>query len=85
MKAATSLLCLIALAFAAPAAAAERFDIAITVDDLPFHGDLPPGMTRTAITHDYLRVLKAHGVPEAYGFVNAGKLAQGPEGEAVLR
>jgi peptidoglycan/xylan/chitin deacetylase (PgdA/CDA1 family) len=84
MKVLTTLLCLIALGVGGPAMAAERFDIAITVDDLPFHGDLPAGMTRTSIVHDYLQVLKAHGVPEAYGFVNAGKLAQGPEGEAVL-
>jgi peptidoglycan/xylan/chitin deacetylase (PgdA/CDA1 family) len=84
MKAAASLPCLIALAFAAPAAAAERFDIAITVDDLPYHGALPPGMTRIGIATDYLRILKAHGVPEAYGFVNASKLTQEPGGEAVL-
>lgn len=84
MRALTSLLLLIGLAFAAPAAAADRFDIAITVDDLPYHGALPPGMTRIGIARDYLRILKTHGVPEAYGFVNASKLAQEPGGEAVL-
>ena len=41
-------------------------------------------MTRLGVASDYLRVLKAHGVPEAYGFVNAAKLAQEPGGDAVL-
>lgn len=84
MKTVKSLLCLVALALAAPAVAAERFDIAITVDDLPYHGALPAGLTRPGIAEGYLRVLKAHGVPQAYGFVNAAKLTQEPGGEAVL-
>lgn len=58
---------------------AEPFDIAITVDDLPVHGELPPGVTRVALAQEHLRILKAHGVPEAYGFVNAGQLAREPE------
>ncbi len=66
------------------ATAADRFDIAITVDDLPAHGKLPPGMTRLGIAQSYLRTLQEHGVPEAYGFVNASKLAQDPDGAAVL-
>lgn len=66
------------------ATAADRFDIAITVDDLPAHGKLPPGMTRLGIAQSYLRTLKEHGVPEAYGFVNASKLDQDADGAAVL-
>jgi peptidoglycan/xylan/chitin deacetylase (PgdA/CDA1 family) len=76
--------CILALALAWPACAAERFDIAITVDDLPAHGKLPPGMTRLGIAGSYLETLKAHGVPEAYGFVNAKKIADEPGSEAVL-
>jgi peptidoglycan/xylan/chitin deacetylase (PgdA/CDA1 family) len=72
------------LLVACPADAAERFDIAITVDDLPAHGKLPPGMTRLGIAISHLDTLKAHGVPEAYGFVNANKLASEPGSEAVL-
>ncbi len=53
-------------ALALPAGAAERFDIAITVDDLPMHGQLPPGMTRLGIAQATLATLKAHGVPEAF-------------------
>jgi peptidoglycan/xylan/chitin deacetylase (PgdA/CDA1 family) len=67
-----------------PTQAAERFDIAITVDDLPVHGLLPPGMTRLGIAQSTLATLKAHGVPEAFGFVNASRIAQAPDGAAVL-
>lgn len=71
-------------AVALPAWAAERFDIAITVDDLPMHGQLPPGMTRLGIAKSTLDTLKAHGVPEAFGFVNAARIAREPGSEAVL-
>ena len=69
---------------AALAQATEPFDIAITVDDLPAHGPLPPGMTRAGIAAAYLATLKAHHVPEAFGFVNAAKLAQDPDSARVL-
>jgi peptidoglycan/xylan/chitin deacetylase (PgdA/CDA1 family) len=74
----------LALAAHCFAGAAERFDIAITVDDLPAHGKLPPGMTRLGIARSHLETLRAHGVPEAFGFVNARKLQDEPDGEAVL-
>jgi peptidoglycan/xylan/chitin deacetylase (PgdA/CDA1 family) len=52
--------------------------VAITFDDLPLNGDLPPGVTRTEIARETLAVLKKRHVPAAYGFVNARKL----EGDA---
>jgi lysophospholipase L1-like esterase len=61
-----------------------HFDIAITVDDLPSHGTLPPGMTRLGIAQSYRDTLKAHHVPEAFGFVNAAKFGREPESETVL-
>lgn len=67
-----------------PAAAADRFDIAITVDDLPSHGRLPPGMTRLGIAIAYLHALQTHGVPEAFGFVNASKLNDDSDNPKVL-
>jgi peptidoglycan/xylan/chitin deacetylase (PgdA/CDA1 family) len=73
-----------ALIVLATTANAQTFDIAITVDDLPAHGPLPPGTTRLAIAQSYLSTLNAHHVPEAFGFVNAAKLAQNPDGDAVL-
>lgn len=74
----------VALALAAHTHAAERFDIAITVDDLPAHGALPPGMTRLGIARSYLDTLTAHQVPEAFGFVNAAKIEREPGSDAVL-
>ena len=64
--------------------AARGFDIAITVDDLSAHGSLPPGMTWPEIAESYLATLKAHRVPEAYGFVNALRLKDAPGSEPVL-
>lgn len=71
-------------AVAAPLWAAEPFDVAITVDDLPVHGKLPPGMTWLGIADAHLKTFKAHGVPEAFGFVNAVKLIDSAENAAVL-
>jgi hypothetical protein len=67
------------------AAAPQRsFDIAITVDDLSAHGTLPPGSSWPGIAESYLGTLKAHHVPEAYGFVNALRLKDAPGSEPVL-
>ncbi|ESQ83186.1 polysaccharide deacetylase family protein [Asticcacaulis benevestitus] len=52
------------------------FEVAITVDDLPAHGDLPPGVTREKVAADFLAALKAANVPEAYGFINGVYVAQ---------
>lgn len=69
---------------ACAAHAGPRFDVAITVDDLPVHGPLPQGLTRLAIAKSYLHTLKAHHVPEAYGFVNAQRVHDEPASEPVL-
>jgi peptidoglycan/xylan/chitin deacetylase (PgdA/CDA1 family) len=70
---------------AAAASSATSFDIAITVDDVPAHGALTPGMTRVEIARAYIAALKAHKVPEAYGFVNAVHLVNEPDSEGVLK
>ncbi|WP_457420963.1 polysaccharide deacetylase family protein [Roseateles sp. P5_E7] len=64
------------------ASGAQAFDVAITVDDIPVHGKLPPGVTRLEVAEAHLRAFKAFGVGEAWGFVNA----RGAEtdGDAVL-
>jgi len=72
------------IATAATAQPPERFDIAITVDDLPAHGPLPAGMTRADIALAHVAAFKAHGVPEAFGFVNANRLEQEPDSAAAL-
>jgi hypothetical protein len=79
---------MLALSLAAGAAgstcAGDRFDVAITVDDLSVHGPLPRGMTWGGIAESYLATLKAHRVPEAWGFVNAKRIGEQPASEAVL-
>jgi len=54
-------------------------EVAITVDDLPAHGDLPTGVTRVEIAKSMTESFKAKGVPGVYGFVNAKR----PEGDEV--
>jgi peptidoglycan/xylan/chitin deacetylase (PgdA/CDA1 family) len=63
-------------------ASAESFGptrIAVTVDDLPAHGDLLPGLSRADITRGVLRALKSNGVPQAYAFANGTDIADEPE------
>jgi hypothetical protein len=69
---------------AGAAGAPERFDVAVTVDDLSVHGPLPKGQTWPAIADSYIATLKAHGVPRAWGFVNAKRLAEQPGSSPVL-
>jgi peptidoglycan-N-acetylglucosamine deacetylase len=59
--------------------------VAITFDDLPLNGDLPPGMTRVQIARDTLAVLKARHAPPAYGFINAEKLEGNPDAAEALK
>src|SRR5689334_18192540 len=39
-------------------------ELAITMDDLPVHGALPPGETRLGVAQKILAAFKAAGVPE---------------------
>ena len=73
----------IALLMAGGACAAQK--VAITFDDLPLNGDLPPGVTRVEITRDTLAVLKTRHVPAAYGFVNARKLEGNADAAEALK
>lgn len=52
-----------------------KIKMAITVDDLPEHGAIPTGMDRFKITKKMLEGFKKENVIEAYGFINAGKVA----------
>lgn len=71
------------LLVASGACAAQK--VAITFDDLPLNGDLPPGMTRAEITRDTLVVLKKRHVPAVYGFINARKLEGNADGAEALK
>jgi peptidoglycan/xylan/chitin deacetylase (PgdA/CDA1 family) len=59
--------------------------LAITIDDLPQNGGLPPGMTRVDITRDTIAVLKKRHVPPVYGFINAKKLEGSADGAEALK
>ena len=59
--------------------------VAITFDDLPLNGELPPGVTRAQITRNTLAVLKERHVPASYGFVNAKKLEGDADGAEALK
>jgi peptidoglycan-N-acetylglucosamine deacetylase len=59
--------------------------IAITFDDLPLNGDLPPGVTRTEVARAAVAILKNNHAPPAYGFINAKKLEGNPDAAEALR
>ncbi len=67
------------------AGAALAQEVAVTVDDLPSHGALPSGMTRSDIARSILKSLKDAHAPKVYGFVNAKKLELHPEDIEVLK
>jgi peptidoglycan-N-acetylglucosamine deacetylase len=58
---------------------------AITFDDLPLNGDLPPGVTRVQIARDTLAILSARHAPPAYGFINAKKLEGNSDAAEALK
>ncbi|HVH88336.1 MAG TPA: GDSL-type esterase/lipase family protein [Terriglobales bacterium] len=59
--------------------------IAITFDDLPAHGPLPPGETRMEVASKILAALRDAHLPPTYGFVNGVRIQEQPADEAVLR
>jgi peptidoglycan/xylan/chitin deacetylase (PgdA/CDA1 family) len=65
--------------------AATAFPVAVTVDDLPSAGPLPPNTTRVAVLEQMLAAFHKHRLPAVYGFVNGVKLPALPEGDAILR
>lgn len=67
-----------------PAKAQPKLELAVTIDDLPVHGPLPPGQTRIGIAQQIIRALKAAHVPPTYGFVNAVHVQYDPGTVDVL-
>lgn len=64
---------------------ASAQEVALTFDDLPRHGALPPGVTRVDIARSLVEALKAGGVPTTHGFMNAQRMEEDSTGEEVLR
>ena len=73
------------LAFASRYMGAGRPKVALTFDDLPVHGAVPAGRTRVDVIRDILAALRAAGAPRVYGFINAGRGGDTPEGAEILR
>jgi peptidoglycan/xylan/chitin deacetylase (PgdA/CDA1 family) len=59
--------------------------VALTFDDLPVHGPLPPGMTRLEVERSIVGALNAAHAPKVYGFVNAKALEADPGTLQVLK
>jgi len=59
--------------------------VAITFDDLPLNGELPPGVTRVETIKNVLAVLKKRHVPPVNGFINAKKLEGNADGAEALK
>jgi peptidoglycan/xylan/chitin deacetylase (PgdA/CDA1 family) len=65
--------------------AAGAPEVALTFDDLPSHGPLPPGLTRVDIASSIIHALQAAHSPPVYGFVNAKRLDEDPSSMQVLQ
>jgi peptidoglycan-N-acetylglucosamine deacetylase len=59
--------------------------VALTFDDLPAAGSLPPGQNRTKILTALAAELKANHMEGTYGFVNAVKLENDADGQQALQ
>ncbi|MBC7715028.1 MAG: polysaccharide deacetylase family protein [Rhizobacter sp.] len=64
--------------------AQAKIKLAITIDDLPNHGQLPAGVSRIDVAKKMLAVLKKEKIPEVYGFINAAKVKDEPLTKEVL-
>ena len=63
----------------------SALQMALTFDDLPAHGSLPPGTTRTGVITKIAAALKLANAPSVYGFVNGNWLDQHPEDISALQ
>lgn len=66
-------------------ALASPIEMAITVDDLPKHMDLPPDTTRLDVAKNMLAALKKHSLYNVYGFINAGRIENDADRYDVLK
>jgi peptidoglycan/xylan/chitin deacetylase (PgdA/CDA1 family) len=71
-------------ALLATPALADEVQMAITVDDLPAHSALPPGVTRVQIAEGFLAALKDAKAAPVYGFINGVQTQREPDSAPVL-
>lgn len=67
-----------------PVDPAHPLELAITFDDLPAHGPLPPGEFRPRPIRSILKTLHDEQMPPIYGFVNGFRIAQYPYQKKLL-
>lgn len=60
-------------------------EMAITVDDLPISGPLPPNVTRMDVIKQILAIFKKHHLEGVYGFINGGTFKKDSDGLPVLQ
>ncbi len=72
------------MASAGPATA-PTVPVALTFDDLPAHGPMPPGSTRLSIAKAIIAALKQANVQDAYGFVAGSFGLEDPQSPQVLK
>jgi peptidoglycan/xylan/chitin deacetylase (PgdA/CDA1 family) len=58
--------------------------MAVTFDDLPAHGDLPPGVSRLDIANTILATLKQERMPATYGFINGKRIEEDASSSSAL-
>ena len=56
-----------------PIASFASIKVAMTIDDLPSHAEVPPSVTREEIAKKMIETLRAEGIGPVYGFINAEK------------
>jgi peptidoglycan/xylan/chitin deacetylase (PgdA/CDA1 family) len=81
-------ICLLLLALFCATAVADpsaKLKVALTFDDLPLNGLLPPGALKSDYARDTVKVLKKHHVPPSYGFIVARGLERDPDGARTLQ
>jgi peptidoglycan/xylan/chitin deacetylase (PgdA/CDA1 family) len=64
---------------------AHPIKVAITVDDIPEHGNLPPGVSYEDVSLRLLKVFKENGVDHVYGFTNGTFMQYSPEEIDILK
>src|SRR5258708_30579823 len=77
--------CLLSGALVFSAGLAWGQQMAVTFDDLPVHGAMPPGMTRLEIAQSILKTLKREKLPPVYGFINGGGGVDEPRSLSLLQ
>lgn len=64
---------------------ASAMEVAITVDDLPTAGTLPPKTSHLMVANEMLAAFQKHHVTDVYGFINGDKYKPKTESAKILQ